>query len=143
MLIESAITITIYSTLQVFGTGLFIVLCHTNMRRATPSQINSLVSIQVCKPHTYVVNFVSYAFTAIHPLYTIFPIFHAGRSMAVGHVGMVHTMFFSVHLTHRHDCTPSLLQVEDHSMNLLYAHITIFQLVAEEQSRACNGHGSH
>ena len=43
-----------------------------------------------------------------------------------GHVPMVH-VFFSVCLSHRHDCThPNLLQVGDHSRNLLYAYTTSF-----------------
>ena len=50
------------------------------------------------------VNLKSYAFTAIHPSY---PTSQTG-STVVWHIPIVH-MFFSVHLSHRNDCThPSL-----------------------------------
>ena len=37
-LIEFAIILTIYSIVQVFGSGFLTVLCHTNMSRSNPIQ---------------------------------------------------------------------------------------------------------
>ena len=58
---------TIYSTLQVFGSDLFLYCITPIWRGATSSQINFLESIQVCKPHTWHSGLESYTFLAMHP----------------------------------------------------------------------------
>ena len=71
---------------------------------ATLSQINSLGSIQVCKPHVAQILFLQSP-SVLPFIHTLIHMVTVDRSMVVGQVPMVHTCSFYVHQSYRHDST--------------------------------------